>query len=870
MSDNSKNINREFLFNHILPFVSKPGRYIGNEINMTRKDLEQVDVRFALVFPDVYEVGMSYLGFPILYNILNKKKGIYAERVFAPWVDMEEQMRQKDIPLFSLETFSPLKDFDIIGFTFQYELHCTSIVNLIDLAGLPVESKEREGFPLVLLGGPSIYNPEPMANFIDVAVIGDGEDVSVEIAETVQKFKQKGATKTETLKELAKIKGVYVPAFYEPKYLAGSYQGIEPNMEDIPRRIKARTVSELDGSNYPEKPIVPMIQTTHDRVSLEIARGCSRGCRFCNAGFIYRPVRERQVEELVETAINNISNTGYDEISLVSLSTSDYTKLPELMESLNKKLSGRMVSLSFPSLRPESFTEQVAKFAKGVRKSGLTLAPEAGSQRLRDVINKATTEEALAKAVDLAFRQGWKQVKLYFMIGQPTEENADLQAMADLISKIVEIARLHRGKNINVSVSPFVPKPHTPFQWAKQDSMEETDAKLAFLSSTIKARNTKLSWRSSDIAAVEGVLARGDRKLSAVIKRAWELGSRLDGWSELWDFNRWEQAIKENGSTIDNYLKGFEIDGPLPWDHIDKGVTKKFLRDEHYRALGQNVTPDCRFTDCKSCGLMGEKICKEIIAKPINEKELTEITNEESETEEKDKFVVKNQTPISKRIVRVKYQKGESVRFLSHLDIMRMFERAMRRAQLPIAYTEGFNPRPKISYGPALATGYTSHGEYMDVHLATEEKINVESILTPHLPQGIEILDVNHLDKKPGSLAAQINRLDYEIFLNDQFDMLELDLGIDRLLLQNELKIERTKKGKNTRVYNIRPNILQLTKTPHGLSLQSAVHNGLSVRAEEVLEHLFPKQNALVKTARINRTNQFIQNGSKIQNPMKI
>jgi radical SAM family uncharacterized protein/radical SAM-linked protein len=859
---NFNNNLKEYLFDKILPFVSKPGRYIGNEVNMSRKELRNDLCRIALVFPDVYEVGMSYNGFPILYNILNKKEGMYAERAFAPWNDMEEQMRANKLPLFSLETFSPLASFDIIGFTFQYELFATSIVNLIDLSGLPIKSRDRKDLPLIVLGGPSIYNPEPMADFIDVAVIGDGEDIIVEIAEIVQSLKLNGEDRKAILKRLCKVKGVYVPEFYEPIFsIHGDFDGLKAVEKDAPRRIKARTVEELATDNYPTKPLVPMIGTTHDRVSLEIARGCSRGCRFCNAGFVYRPVRERSVEDLVRQALDNIDSTGYDEISLVSLSTSDYTNLTELMGKLNDSLGDKMVNLSFPSLRPESFTEEVAFYAKGVRKSGLTLAPEAGSQRLRDIINKATSEESLLKAVDLAFKEGWKSVKLYFMIGQPDENDLDLEGIIDLIEKVAITARKHHGKKVNVSISPFVPKPLTPFQWVQQNSMAETESKLDLIKRNIKARNVKLSWRNADIAAVEGILARGDRRLCSVIKKAWELGARLDGWSENFDFERWNTAVSESEFTFEKLLGGFSKSSSLPWDHINKGITKKFLKDEYSRAKSQNVTPDCRFTDCSSCGLMGETVCKEIINKPqvLEHAEKRQISNTKN---------IRKGNYLSKQIIRIEYGKGEHVRYLSHLDMMRMFERAMRRAQVPLAYTEGFNPRPKISYGPALATGYTSESEFMDVHIAIEGPYDIKASLSPHLPLGIEIKSTKKLVTKSRSLTALIDRLDYDIYLDGTIDQKEIDTLISELLSKDEIIVKRLKKGKDLKVYNIRPSILQMTSNPRGLSLQSKIFNGLSVRAEEILRHLLPGQETLIKTAKVNRTNLFISDGDKYLSPL--
>lgn len=839
---------------------------------MIRKHPDEVDVRVALVFPDVYEVGMSYMGFPMLYHILNQQSWIYAERAFSPWTDMERLMREQQVPLLSLETFTPLSHFDILGFTFQYELHYTTMLNLIDLAGLPLRAQDREGFPLVVGGGPSVFNPEPVAEFFDALVIGDAEEAVVEVAHVVREAKLERASRLETLQRLAKLPGIYVPQFYKDVYDDdGRFVELRPVDDQLPKRIRARTISDLRPESYPDKPLVPVIQTTHDRISLEIARGCSRGCRFCNAGMIYRPVRQRSPEELVRQAKQNIEATGYEEISLVSLSTSDYTRLPELMQSLHHEFAGQQVNISFPSLRPESFTPQVAQFAKGVRKSGLTLAPEAGTQRLRDVINKATTATELLRAVDLAFREGWNVVKLYFMIGHPTETDDDLIGLVDLIRQVREVAKQYTGKRLNVSVSPFIPKPVTPFQWVGQDSREETRRKLELLSRHIRWRNVKLSWREPEVAYVEGLLARGDRRVGRVLERVWRDGATLEGWSEFFEFSRYDRAMRNEGLAFESFVAGYDLDQPLPWQHIDKGVTHKFLRDEYARALGEEKVPDCRFSECHSCGLMGEHICKTRI-RAQQEGGVLETPVEQSEAEWH--FTQPSESspePRNKRYARIHYSRGVPVRFLSHLDVLRIFERALRRARIPVVFTEGFNPHPKLAFGPSLATGLTSDVEYLDVQYYEEPnaEIDLAARLAPQLPEGMRILNVQEMPRKGTAIAALIGHMDYEFIFNGETRQLKLADRVNAILSQQQLNVERKKKNRSTLV-DVRPFIDTLKAHENGLFLRTTVLNGKSVRHDEILSLLFPEDERRQKTTRVHRKAVWVREGATLKSPMDI
>jgi radical SAM family uncharacterized protein len=602
---------RDIVETRILPKVMKPSRYLGNEWNAEHKDWDKAKVRMAFAFPDVYEVGMSHLGTRILYHLVNDLEDCLLERVFAPWVDMESEMRKHNVPLFSLESYTPLSKFDILGFTLQYEMSFTNILNMLDLAGIPLLSSERDAtFPLVIAGGPCAYNPEPLADFVDIFLIGEGEEQLPEFLDLIKLAKAKALTKQEILERAVQIGGVYVPALYKVEYKTdGRISSIEPIKPGVPKKISKRIVKDLDKAFFPDKSIVPYMEIVHDRVMLEVLRGCSRGCRFCQAGMLYRPVRERKPETLLQQAKGHLSSTGYNEISLTSLSTGDYTCIQPVVKSLVEDYQDKGVGISLPSLRIDSFDVGLAEEVQKVRKTGLTFAPEAGTQRLRDVINKNVTEEDLLKTTEAAFSKGWSGVKLYFMIGLPTEEQADLDGIVELAKKVADAGTRagRRNLTITVSTSSFVPKPHTPFQWEPQEPTASLRAKQEYLKSKLRDRRIKYSYHHSETSFLEAVFAKGDRRLGKVLELAFKKGCKFDGWSEHFKYSGWVEALQEVGLDPHFYAnRAIDYDEILPWEHIDSGVSKNFLAQEHHKAIKGITTQDCRFQDCFACGVCPE------------------------------------------------------------------------------------------------------------------------------------------------------------------------------------------------------------------------------------------------------------------------
>ena len=822
----------------ILSLVEKPSRYLGGEINQIKKDPAKVQLKFALAFPDLYEIGTSHFGMQILYHILNAHPDIAAERVFAPAADMDAHLRAAGLPLFSLESRLPLTQFDIIGFSLLYELNYTNILTILDLAGIPFYAAQRDrSFPMIIAGGPCTCNPEPVADFFDAIVVGDGEKVILQLAEDWMKWKKNPYAEKETLlKSWSQIEGIYIPAFFESRYNDFGFQSLVPRYSHY-TNVRRTLVADLDQVPFPEKPIIPFGKPVHDRLRLEVARGCTRGCRFCQAGMIYRPVRERSPDSLMALCERSIQATGYEDISLLSLSTGDYGCIEPLIERLMSSYAAQNVAVSLPSLRVGTLTPQLMELIKTVRKTGFTFAPEAGSQRLREVINKNISVAEIGATVKDAFDLGWQVIKLYFMIGLPTETAEDLKALVDLVKTLRKAKNRskHRGQ-INVSVATFIPKPHTPFQWASQLSLAEAEDRIKYLQGQLKLSGIHFKWQNPRVSRLEGIWARGDRRLSRLLVTAYHKGCKFDGWSDQFRYDLWETALVEAAVDPDFYtLRQRDLCEPLPWDHIDTQVSKTFLAAEWENALKGAYTADCRVDACNQCG-----VCDFDQIEPLTHegfKENVDILNRSG---------VKKQ-PVYKKLD-LFYTKQGRARYFGHLELVNILLRALKRAGIPVKFSEGFHPKPKVSFDNPLPVGIESLQERFVIIAPVEVRPQtVKDRLNAQLPEGIRITHCELTRNKNMTEASKL--LHYRVALKeDGFDKAKL-YDFNAL---SEMTITLTNQKGKLKKINLKDIVVvaELSNS-RNLALTLKCEPGKNVRPSQVLRHIFNLSDAQVKQATI-------------------
>ncbi|MBN1278021.1 MAG: TIGR03960 family B12-binding radical SAM protein [Deltaproteobacteria bacterium] len=805
--------------------ISRPSRYIGNEINSVKKSPEGVDVSIALAFPDVYEVGMSHLGLKILYNILNSYDWLAAERIFSPWHDLEKQLRLQKIPVSTLESNRPLSSFDIIGFSLQHELSYTNVLNMLDLSFIPFTAETRsEGHPLIIAGGPACFNPEPVADFFDLILIGDGEQAAVDICTVVREAKKNKSSKKDVLTEMRHIKGVYVPSFFNIHHsIDGHIDAIDPVFADY-QTVEKAVVPDIDDFPYPVSQIVPFTELIHDRVALEVSRGCTRGCRFCQAGMIYRPVRERSPESILEKAEQALKLTGYDELTLLSLSSGDYSCIEPLIRVLMDRHSREGVALSLPSLRVDSLNNALIEQIKRVRKTGFTLAPEAGSDRLRRIINKGLTEEDILNTAHIVYRAGWDLIKLYFMVGLPQELEKDVYEIVTLARRIAGLSGSKSKRiKVNLSVSTFVPKSHTPFMWLPQISVAEGMKRIQIIREGLRNSRVRVKWNEPELSWLEGIFSRGDRRLSLAIGIAWSLGARFDAWSEQ---NRgmaiWSEAFRRSGIDPEYYLRRERLpDEILPWDHIRSGVSKRFLKEELIKSQKEELTRDCRI-NCMKCGVCNQE---EIAPVVFNSRECR-LNQEKQDIPE---------FPVTSEKYRLTFIKVRRSKYLSHLELVQVFIRAFKRSGLKLVYSRGFHPMPRIVFANALPVGTESLEETVEIIIrqCPDSDFLMESI-NKELPDGIEIIGVEKLmaPKKP----CQIKESHFLISISGvEFN----ESYLDSFLRSEYFPV--TKSGKNgKREINARPMAQSMSVVaPDKVELVMRHINGPGLKPAEIIKGVF-------------------------------
>lgn len=829
----------------LLPRVEKPSRYLGTEVNSVHKDRSSVALRLAFVFPDLYDLGLGNLGLHILYRIVNDLPWAWAERAYSPAPDMERLLRDEGHELFALESRDPLRAMHGIGFTLQSELTYTNVLNALDLAGLPLRSAQRtDDHPLVFAGGPSVFNPEPLAPFMDFFVIGDGEDAMVEIAELLRDLRD--APRPRKLEALAKVEGIYVPSLHPFETLADGR--VVPARDAAP--IRKRVLEDLDAARFPTEYILPFTEQVHDRLGLEVLRGCTQGCRFCQAGMTTRPVRERDVDTLARIMDQALEQTGYEEVSLVSLSTCDYSRVGQLSDMAMRRARPHRASVSLPSIRLDSFSVALADRVSDVRRSSLTFAPEAASPRLRAVINKWIPDEDLLELADQAFARGWSHLKLYFMIGLPTERDDDVEAIADLAARALEVGRQRNPRaRINLGVSTFVPKPLTPLQWAEQIGIEETRRRQRLLADRLRRHKAiKFGRHDPEDSLIEGMLSRADRRAADVIERAYRLGCRFDGWSEHRRFDLWQRAAAEVGFDVDGQLRSRALDERLPWDHVDVLVDREWLADDWNRALELQHAEDCRHSKCHKCGVIDEKrpLCAHMLRRSIRGRK------EDAAFDEEPLPKVNEPAPLQRLVFRV--GRTGAARFLTHHETMNAWLRALRRARLPLSYTEGFHAHPKVAFSTAFPVGEETEADYLDARV--HERIDPEEVaeqVMRTLPAGLQLLDCGELDLRQRSLMDLVRGVAYRIYL--PVDAEEAARRIEELMRRPEIIVERRqrKKGRErVRRVDVKPRIDRLAvelappqdaidaERPTTVAFDTSDSDGRLVRPRDLLPLIAP------------------------------
>ena len=818
--------------------VQKPARYIGHELNAVKKDLSKVRLRMALAFPDVYEVGMSHLGLKILYSIVNARPDLYAERAFAPWPDMEKLMRRERAPLTTLETGTPLSGLDLVGFSLQYELCATTVLQMLDLGRIPLKAEDRSlDDPIVIGGGPAAFNPLPMAPFFDAFAIGDGEEIILELADTLIRWKKGRGSRGELLGELKRLPGIFVPSLHRPG-------------ETVSRRI----VPNLDAAGFPLRPVLPFCEIVHDRIGVEIARGCTRGCRFCQAGMLYRPVRERSVGMITELAGQCAASTGWEEISLLSLSSGDHSAIGRLVTEMTRKFGSDKVALSLPSLRTETLSGEIAEQIRKVRKTGFTLAPEAGTDRLRKIINKGNKEEDLERAVALAVEQGWLSLKLYFMIGLPLETDEDLDGIVALIRKA---SGWMRGGKITASVSTFVPKSHTPFQWEPQISIAETLRKQQYLRHHFNKAKARLKCHDPHVSFLEGVIARGDERLTRAIEVAFRNGARFDGWDDQLHFDAWLEAFRMTDIDPAHYLESRNIETSLPWSFISTGVSPEFLAEERQKAIAGEITTDCRSGECIGCGVCDfDHIRPRLTRSEPGGRHETEVTEVPVPNQEVRRF-------------RLRYGKAAMMKFLGHQDLIRLFHRMFRRTGIKLDYSKGFHPHPKLRFSPPLALGIESIAEYLDFDVINSN-LDVENIfqaLLEHLPGGIQPLELTEVSLNDSPVSAKIQRVTYDVGCLNPLTADEIMRKVEEFRQSPCFEVSVLTKGKS-RTRDLKEWVEELILSDRGFTMalrsgpSGSVHPLNAAAAILGLDRDEVKHMKIVKTSVLLKTSSDVKEGS--------